>query len=400
VAVLYRAGWVLPVSAPPIRDGWVSADRGRITGVGTADGLPADITNVIDLGRAAVLPGLVNAHTHLELSWMRGQVPPGPSMPVWAAQLIALRAMVSKDPLPPIVEAVREARAAGTSIVGDVTNTLAAYAALVESELCAAVFREVIGFNAANPDRVLAHAQAEIDALIPIPRLRASIVPHAPYSVTPDLLRAIASAAGSAPISVHLAESPDELVFLRDGTGAWRELLGSLGAWNDRWTAPGCSPVAYLDRLGLVSERLLAVHCVHATPDDLRCLADAGATVVTCPRSNRWTGAGTPPVEEFYASGVRVAIGTDSLASVDDLNLFSELVALHRLAPAVPAARLIESATRHGADALGFGHEYGTLDPGKCADLIAVQVPPGIEDVEEYLVGGIEPAAIVWLREY
>jgi aminodeoxyfutalosine deaminase len=120
--------------------------------------------------------------------------------------------------------------------------------------------------------------------------------------------------------------------------------------------------------------------------------------VVTCPRSNRWTGAGTPPIERFYASGVRVAIGTDSLASVEDLNLFAEMATVHRLAPAVPAGRILASATRDGAVALGFADDYGTIEPGKRADLIAVAVPTGIEDVEQYLLSGIEPQAIRWLN--
>ena len=129
----------------------------------------------------------------------------------------------------------------------------------------------------------------------------------------------------------------------------------------------------------------------------LHVLAAAGATVVTCPRSNRWTGAGTPPIDRFYASGVRVTIGTDSLASVDDLNLFAELAEVRRLCPGIPAARLLESATIHGAAALGFADDYGSIEPGKRADLIAVRVPHAVEDVEEYLVGGIEPDAIRWL---
>ena len=149
--------------------------------------------------------------------------------------------------------------------------------------------------------------------------------------------------------------------------------------------------------MGLVTGRLLAVHGTQLTDPELARLAEAGATVVACPRSNRWTGAGTPPVERFYGSGVRVAIGTDSLASVEDLNLFQELAAVRRLAPGVPAARLLESATVIGAAALGFASEFGTLEPGKRADAIAVSLPAGVEDVEEYLLSGIQPGEIRWL---
>ncbi|MCA1562729.1 MAG: amidohydrolase family protein [Acidobacteria bacterium] len=198
-------------------------------------------------------------------------------------------------------------------------------------------------------------------------------------------------------MSVHVAESREELQLLRNGSGAWRELLEELGAWNGEWHPPGTSPVEYLAQCGLLHERLLAVHCVQLSDAGLARLQTADATIVMCPRSNRWTGAGDPPVPRFYASGVRVAIGTDSLASVEDLNVFAELAAARALAPAIPAAALLESATRHGADALGFGADLGTIEPGKRADLIAVRIPAGIRDVEEYLVSGIRANQIEWL---
>ena len=351
----------------------------------------------IDHGAVAILPGLVNAHTHLELSWMRDQVPPGDSMPVWASRLMALRRTVGSEPAAPIRDAVRDVRAAGTSLVGDVTNTLGAFDVLADSDLSAAVFRELLGFSAPNPDQSVAAAQAQLATLAPNERLRTSIVPHAPYSVSPALFRAIARASGDRPISVHLGESPDEIQFLREGTGAWRELLGQLGVWNDSWTPPGCGPVEYLARLGLVTGRLLAVHCTQVNDDELARLARAGSTIVTCPRSNKWTGAGAPRLEAFFASGARVAIGTDSLASVEDLNLFAEMAEVRQLAPAIPASRILAAATAGGAAALGFAGELGTIESGTRADLIAVRVPSAIDDVEEYLVSGIEPDAIAWL---
>src|SRR5207247_1400458 len=115
-------------------------------------------------------------------------------------------------------------------------------------------------------------------------------------------------------------------------------------------------------------------------------------------RSNEHTGAGTPPIEAFYQSGVRVAVGTDSLACVPDLNVFAELAAMRRLAPSVPAAKLLDSATRQGARALGFEGEYGTIEPGRRARLLAVDVPPGTDDVEEYLVSGVQPEQLRWVE--
>jgi cytosine/adenosine deaminase-related metal-dependent hydrolase len=390
--IRYRAAWVLPVDRPPIAGGTVTIDRDVIAAVGAYDGGPVE-----DLGAVAILPGLVNAHTHLELSWMRGQVPPSSSMPAWASSLMALRRSVSHEPAEPIAGAIAEARASGTALVGDVTNTFATYEPLLDSTLSAAVFRELLGFSNPDPDGLVASAVQQIAALTPAEWLRASVVPHAPYSVSPALMQAIAHASAGKPVSVHLGESVQEIEFLREGTGAWRALLESLGAWNPSWTPPACGPVEYLERQGLVTDRLLAVHGVRFEDDDLARLARANATVVACPRSNRWTGAGAPPIERFYASGARVAIGTDSLASVDDLNLFHEMAEVRRLAPSVPASRILRSATLDGAEALGFAADLGSIAPGKRAQLLAVGLPPGCANVEEYLLAGIEPDAVRWL---
>jgi cytosine/adenosine deaminase-related metal-dependent hydrolase len=398
--IRYRSAWVLPIVADPIRDALVVVDRGRIAEVSKHDtNVPREReTETVDLGNVAILPGLVNTHTHLELSWMRGRVAPSGSMPAWAASLIALRRQQAAAPLAPSDSAIKEARAAGTALVGDVTNTLAVDQLLGESSLAGAVFYELLGFSATEPEQVVTQARSTLSRLFSRGDWKKTIVPHAPYSVSPDLFRAISRAAGDSPMSIHIGESREEMEFLRSGTGAWRELLERLGAWNDRWEPPGCGPVEYLERLGLLNERLVAVHGTQLADAELGRLASSGATLVTCPRSNRWTGAGVPPLERFFASGVRVAIGTDSLASVEDLNLFKELAYIRHLAPHVPAKRLLESATVAGATALGFENEFGTIEPGKRAALIAVDVPSGVEDVEEYLVSGVEPDRIRWLE--
>ncbi len=403
--IVHRAAWVLPVVSPPVPNGWVAIDMGRIVAVGRPTESPplsqqaasaADVTRP-GAPRLVILPGLVNAHVHLELSWMRGVVRSASSMPAWAASLIAVRRSAPDQPDGPIHAAIEEARATGTALVGDVTNTLASAEPLAGSPLFANVFFEQLGFTAVEPETLVADAQRRLEPLETHPRLRCSVVPHAPYSVSPALLRAIGEMAGSRVISIHLGESAEEVEFLRDGTGAWRALLQHLGVWSDSWAAPRCGPVEYIARAGLLHDRLVAVHGVQLTDEELDRLAAAGATLVTCPRSNLWTGAGRPPVERFYRSGVKVAVGTDSLASVDDLNVFGELAALHAAAPAVPASQLIASATQAGAEALGFGSELGTLEPGKRAELLAVRLPANVADVEEYLVSGVAPEDVTWL---
>ena len=175
-------------------------------------------------------------------------------------------------------------------------------------------------------------------------------------------------------------------------------MLEEVGAWDVDWVAPGVSPVHYLDDCGFLDARVLAVHGVQMTATDFARLAATRVTLVTCPRSNQRTGAGVPSVDQFFRAGVRVAVGTDSLASVPDLNVFAELRAMRALAPDVPASALLESATYQGARALGFEAEYGTIEPGKAARLLAIDLPGPTPDVEEYLVSGIGRDQVRWVE--
>jgi len=401
----HRAAWLLPIAAPPIRDGWIATCDGRIAGLG-AGPVPASREAVIDLGDVAVMPALVNAHTHLELSWLRGRVAPSGSFLGWVSAMMRDR-LTSPDGRSAelvraaMAEALSEMRASGTGVVGDISNGLEHLDLLGESGLAGVVFHEIMRFRASDPASTVAHAESRIAAARAGPRWQMALAPHAPYSVSPavfDALRPARGAGGLRPLSVHIAESPEEVEFISRGSGGWRDLLKRLGAWDEEWRAPGCSPIAYLDRLGFWGPRTLAVHGVQASDEDLRLLAGRGATLVTCPRSNVHVGVGPPPATRFYASGVPVAIGTDSLSSVEDLNLFSEIAALHRLAPEVAPSRLLESATLAGARALGLEGEFGALRPGARSALMAVATPAGVPDVEEYLVSGITPADVRWVE--
>lgn len=402
--IRYHARWVLPVASPPIADGWVAVDGGRVVAVGR--GRPADLADDEQLGDVALMPGLVNAHTHLELSYLHDEVPPASEFVTWIRNVMAARRQRPDPRAADIVDAIDraivESRASGTAVVGDVSNTLVTFEPLARSALAAIVFYELIRFNAPDPRALVDAATAEIEALAPTEWVRASLAAHAPYSVAPLVLRAIREAVDRdalRPCSVHLCESAEETEFLRTGLGSWRRLLEDVGAWDPAWTPPGVSPVQFLDETGFLGANVLAVHGVQMTLDDLGRLKARGTTLVTCPRSNGHTGAGAPPIQDFYDAGVRVAIGTDSLASSPDLNVFAELATMRALAPAVPATALLESATIEGARALGFDADYGTIEPAKRARLIAVDLSPDVDDVEEYLVSGIRPAQIRWVTE-
>jgi cytosine/adenosine deaminase-related metal-dependent hydrolase len=400
--IRYRADWILPITGEPLRNSWVALDRGRIVALGRPDDRGG--ADAVDLGRTVVLPGLVNAHTHLELSYLREVVSPTPRFIDWIHELMRRRREYAHPDHPRILEAVRngigEARAAGTALIGDISNTLVTVPLLAEGELPAVVFYELLGFNEPDPVDRVRRARQQLDALPQHPDLRTAIAPHAPYSVAPLLFRAIRADLDRHPFersTVHLAESPEEVEFIQSGTGSWRELLQELGVWSDEWKPPRTTPVAYLADAGFLDARVLVVHAVQMTPNDVARLASLRTTVVCCPRSNRHVGVGSPPLERFYAAGVSVAFGTDSLASVEDLNIFGELAEARRTAPTVPAHRLLESATLAGARALGFDGEFGSMEPGKRGALLAVSLPEAVTDVEEYLLTGIQPSMIRWL---
>jgi cytosine/adenosine deaminase-related metal-dependent hydrolase len=399
----YRVAWLLPISQPPIRDAWLQTERGRIVGFGHCR--PGDFTepDEIDLGDAAVLPGLVNAHTHLELSWLRGRIPETEDFPGWIKSVITL----SREARPSdtevaraIVEAIAEAQKFGTAALGDVSNGLATTAPLLEQGMAATIFHELIGFRSEDAERIIRDAVERLRLLPSTRTLRHTLAPHAPYSVSPALFHEIRRSLAKIPserTSVHLGESRAEIEFLQTGSGPWRELLEAVGASDPSWVAPECGPVDYVDRMAFLDERLIVVHGVQFEAHDLERIAARRATLVTCPRGNQRTGAGVPPIGEFFESGVQVAVGTDSLASVPDLNVFAELAEMRRLAPEVPARLLLESATVNGARALGFESDFGTIEAGKTDRLIAINVDGFVSSIEEFLVSGIHSHQIRWL---
>jgi cytosine/adenosine deaminase-related metal-dependent hydrolase len=399
---------LLPIDRPPIEGGWIKIARGRIVSAGS--GRPPAPAR--DLGDVAILPGLVNAHTHLELSWMAGRVPPAGAIDQWIRTLMRVR----REGAPggaaaeaaAVLDAARSMRATGTVLVGDISNTLTTVGALREADIGGVVFHELIGFSVTSPAAVVKDAWRRVDewrerlsAAVPADGdqvrrapIEFSVVAHAPYSVSAALFSEFARTARAAPLAVLLGESHEEIEFLRTGRGPIRDMLEALGAWTDAWRVPACDPVQYLAEVGYLRPGVIVVHAVHLTDQCLERLRHVGAVVVTCPRSNEWVGAGPPRLAHFYAAGVPVAVGTDSLASAPSLNMFEELAEIRRIAPEVAAASILESATRVGARALGLGREYGTIAAGKRAALISVDVPRGITDVEEYLVGDVRASAI------
>lgn len=317
----------------------------------------------------------------------------------WVARLITLRRTRGDDQAA-IDPAVARMRAEGVGAVGDIGNSVASWASLERHGMAGVLFHEVLGFRPMDAAAIVERAAASLPPSSADGRLRATLAPHAPYSVSPELVAAVrswADANARGATSMHLGESPEEMQFLADGRGEWRVLLEAVGAWWPGWEAPACGPVEYVDRIAPLAPGFVAVHGAQLDRRELDLLAARGAALVTCPRSNRHVGAGAPPVERFVESGVTLAIGTDSLASNEDLSVFAELAELRRLAPGIPARPLIEAATLGGARALGLDERMGSISRGREASLIAVSLPREPVDVEEFLLSGITASQVSWI---
>jgi cytosine/adenosine deaminase-related metal-dependent hydrolase len=382
------ASWVVPIDRPPLRNGRVAVADGRIVWVGGAGDPDAPAGPVRDLGAGVLLPGLVNAHCHLELSHLAGELPTGSGFVPWVEAVVALRGRLAPEVVDArTAEAVAFLEERGTAAVGDVSNTLAHVDRLAASSLRAVVFHELLAWDPARAEATLGGAEERLDAArgrMP-PRVELRLAAHAPHSVSPALLAAL-GARGERE-AIHLAESEEEVRFLARGDGPWAEFLEGRGLGHVAFEPPGASPVRYLDGLGFLRPGLVAAHAVHVDDGDRRLLAERGVAVVVCPRSNRNLGVGVADVPALLEAGITVGLGTDSLASVETLDVLDDAALLSRQFPELDPGAIVRMATAGGAAALGLAG-LGTLAPGREAALAfaAAAAPP--PDPYRHLLSG------------
>jgi cytosine/adenosine deaminase-related metal-dependent hydrolase len=313
---------------------------------------------------AALLPALVNAHTHLELSYLSRRIPGGAGLADWVRMLVAARADRPErwpDATAALNEAVLELEEAGVAAVGDVTNGLGSLPALRRAGIAGTIFLEVFGFAPDRIDGALARACAAWKtAGDPGPGLRIALSPHAVYSTHPATLARLLAAG---PASIHLAEDPAERAFAARAEGPFAQLNRMLGASFAPFARSAVAAVAPSLR-----RDSLAVHCVDVDDEDVALLAGSGATVVLCPRSNLHIGGALPDLPRLLAAGLPLAVGTDSLASSPSLSPLAELSTLARAFPSVAAARLLPLAW-NGAAVGAPG--VGSLAPGSAPGVLA-----------------------------
>ena len=364
-----RAQFVHPVTAPPIEDGAVLVDdRGTIAAVGPNLVVPTRPGALqLEFPDARLLPGLVNTHTHLELTHLAGKN----AQREFAAWIRTLRAL--KDATTPeefsrsAEQGVRDAWAAGVTCVADTGSTGAPLEALARLGGRGIYYQEVFGPDPAQCAASMAELERALARLSPLASspLSLGVSPHAPYTVSEPLYRAVADLARRErwPLAMHLAESRAETELVRDGSGAFADALRARGF---AVRAQHCSPVQYLLRLGVLQRATgwLCIHGVQVDGPDIDVLRDAGVAVAHCPRSNRVHGHGTAPLAAFRRAGLPVGLGTDSVVSVGDSSLLAEATAA-----GLDGEDALRMLTIEGARALGLEREIGSLEVGKQADL-------------------------------
>lgn len=359
----YTARWLFPVSGPPLERGVLVVRNGRIDRVLPAGSLTADV----DLGNAALLPGLVNAHTHLDLTGARGRIPPTDpdGFCDWLQGVIAFRRERSpEDTTLDIEQGLRECLAAGTTLLGDVSAGGTSSPQLQTAPLRSVLFHEIIGLA---PDRFalgLDSFLAMRQAATPIHRVAPS--PHAPYSANHEAAIDCLNRFGGA---LHLAESPGEMELLEQRTGPFVDFLKSLGAWQE--SALTHVAADFIRGTAHSDTPKLFIHCNYLTEVEFA----ASQTVVFCPRTHADFRHAPHPVRSLLARGTTVALGTDSAASNPDLDIFAEARFLHDTCPDLPRAAILQMLTLNGARALGWADACGSLEPGKSADCVVLPLP-------------------------
>jgi len=384
--LLWRARTVVPDPASSIDDGAVLVRDGRVAAVGRYADLRREGARVQDLGESALLPGLVNAHCHLDLTGARGRCAPTSDFLGWIQGIRDLRDGLRPTVAAAVEEGAKELLAGGCTLVGDTVWEVEGLDGLRRSGIRAVALMEVLGFTD-EVRKPLGPALEAADGLDADGTLSPGLAPHSPYTCTEDLLRRSAEAARvrRLPVSIHLAETRHEVDWLLEGGGAFAEPLRAL--FGPQWRPPGKRPAEHLRSIGFLDEPRLLAHGNQFDAAEREIVRDSGCVVAHCPGSHAFFGHDHHPVADLRASGIPVAIGTDGLVSHPDgvLSIPNDLRRLAARVPGIPPAELLAMATVNGAEGLGLAGRAGVLRAGAFADAAAFAVPGGWKGPESLL---------------
>ena len=384
--LIYKSKWVVADPWTVLENGYVQMVGENIEAVGT--GKPQDPGQVHDLGPGALVAPMVNAHTHLELSALKGAVALDVGFQKWVSELLRIRNSLTEiELLSGAADGVLELDRAGCRIVAEVSTLGITRQLFRSSPLSGIFFHEHLGSG--NP---------EISEVHPSSSFRSSLAAHAPHTTSPELLRSIKTMTLSRnlPMSVHLAESEDEWRFITAVRGAWADFLTERNIDFSNWPLPAKSPVDYLDTLGVLDSKTLAVHLIHCSSEDLELLRSSDTKVCFCPRSNFLLHQKLPDIPRFLASGFKPCLGTDSLASTPSLSILDEMTFIASKYDSISPVEILAMGTLYGAAAINMDKKCGRLAPdfkgvphfvpiqaGKSSDVLPAIVSSGNAEINQ-----------------
>jgi len=369
-SVCHRAGWVVADADNIIKNGYVIVESGKILETGQWNQQTAGVSHVqkvFDHGPGILMPPLVNAHTHLELSASTGKTDAGSGFTDWVKSVIAYKDTFSdQNIIDASLSGINKLVRSGTGIIGEISSSWLSLKPFLDSSLSGVWFQEFIGslpmdfieIKKSNPYKILSAAG------------------HALHTTAPELLVGLKELTDKYcfPFSLHLAESEEEFEFLTKGAGGWADLLTERDIDYSNWQCNSRSPVSYADYLGIINKNTLAVHLLFIDKIDLQILADKKVNVCLCPRSNIKLHGRLPDVHRLFDSGINLSLGTDSLASNSTLNMFDEMMFFAQSFPMIDPADIFAMGTINGALALGLEKEFGSLSPGKHSKILYLPV--------------------------
>ena len=352
---VHRAGWVIADKNTILQNGYIKIQNGYITETGK--GRTTSNDTEVDYGSGVILPGLVNAHTHLELTALKDSVRTTNGFHAWVKELIEKRAALDAETLKQgAASGMRDLFSSGCAVVGEISTLGITRDLFSGSSLFGVWFQEILG----NPRDVVLKCKKGTNQHV-------SVAGHAPHTTSPDTLKRLKalSLKEKLPFSIHLSESEDERLFFEQGKGRWADFLMERGIDFSGWDIQGKTPVTYADNLGLLDSRTLAVHVNYADEKDLQIISKKNAFVCLCLRSNARLHGRMPDVKGLMKKKIRLCLGTDSLASVETLSVFDEMAYVAEKFPFIPPGEILSMATENGAAALGFPGVLGSLLPGR-----------------------------------
>lgn len=405
--VIISAPWIVPIDLPVIRDGSIVLADGRIIDIGKRDDIVQNYPQSPEtLYPCVFMPGLVNAHMHLELSHLQNAIDPLPNQNFtdWIDALIALRGTKEcshEQIVQTFTAALHDQYHSGVVLIGDIGNEYYEELHRSADDFQPNVLRmlEFIGPNRGACQLAL-ESLSELDE-------RISVTGHAPYSTAPALLLEIKKRCNRLQhvFSIHTGESPDEREFLQTGTGCFRDFLEKKNSWDGAFSfseAGFSGTIDYFDNLGLLDDKTLLVHCVHVSENELQLIKERGSQICLCPGSNQFLDVGLAPVEQMVALGLLPALGSDSPASNQVIDIWREMQVLLKNHANLEPSTVLAMATLGGAKALGHDADFGCLSVGKKAKFIHVSSASLLrcndenQLIKELVLGG-KPTEIEWV---